>query len=154
MTTLEEAFEQFKQLPDWERFPMPEVFYEHFKVKKPKPAVSLMESLTYTPPPSESLNRNGKVEIRKPAEGGVREIKEFLELPVEVKMLTDENENDTELDSGQSLLNPPTEHNSSETQPELGRQSPNPSYDAHDTEPSVLCHDAECSPASQLLQNE
>lgn len=154
MTTLEEAFEQFKQLPDWDKYPMPEVFYEHFKVKKPQPALSLMESLTYTAPPHHSLNKNGKVEIRGPAEGGVREIKEFLTLPVEQTLITDENETYMLTDSAAETLNHPTECNSSETQPELGRQSANPSCVAPDTVPDVPCRDAECNPASQPLQNE
>ena len=52
--TLEELFDELKKLPDWNRYPYPEVFYKHFGVSKPKPA-SLMEALTYTPPPSETL---------------------------------------------------------------------------------------------------
>ena len=90
MTTLEETFKQFQQLPDWNKYPMPEVFYEHFKVAKPKPTNSIVESLYYSPPPSVSLNKNGKIEIRPPAPGGLREIKEFQSLPVEVKLLDDE----------------------------------------------------------------
>lgn len=89
MTTLEEAFEEFKKLPDWERFPMPEVFYQHFNLKKPQPSESLMESLTYTPPPHQSLNKRGKVEILPPVEGGVRPMPELLELPVEVKKVNE-----------------------------------------------------------------
>lgn len=126
MTTLEEAFEQFKQLPDWEKYPMPEVFYEHFKVKKPKTGLSVMEALTYTAPPHESLNKNGQVEIRKPLDGGVREVPLLEAPPVEVKVLTDQTSSDTQPDSGQSSSNPPTEHNSSETQPESGPQSLGP----------------------------
>lgn len=90
MATLEEAFELFKQLPDWDKYPMPEVFYQHFHVKKPKPSYEVAEAVVYTTPPYESLNKNGKVEIRLPAEGGVRQIEELPALPVEVKMLTDE----------------------------------------------------------------
>ena len=89
MATLEELFEQFKQIPDWNLYPMPEVFYEHFKVKKPKPT-EIYELPVYNPPPYQSLNENGKVEERGPEPGGVREIKELLTLPVEVKLLKDE----------------------------------------------------------------
>ena len=88
MTTLEEAFEQFKKLPDWDRYPMPEVFYQHFQVKKPQPG-SVMECISYQPPPYASEG-NGKVEIRGPVEGGVREIKDLMTLPVEVKRLNEE----------------------------------------------------------------
>lgn len=150
MATVEEVFEQFKQLPDFDRYPMPEVFYQYFKVPKPKPTTSLMDSLCYSPPPHQSLNTNGKVELRQPAQGGVREIKEFQSLPVEVKKVNEEtgeleefpppmtweqrNEDylktmkrfvvtekissDTPQDSDQTTLNPPTEHNTKETQPE------------------------------------
>ena len=91
MTTIEEAFQEFQKIPDWDRYPMPEVFYEHFKVKKPRPEEAI-NLITYTPPPYQSLNEKGKVEIRGPAPGGVREIKEFLSLPVEVKRHNEETD--------------------------------------------------------------
>jgi len=87
--TLEELLEEFKKIPDWNRYILPEVFYEKFNLKKLQPA-SVMESITYTPPPYEPLNKNGKVEIRGPAEGGVREIKDFATLPTEVKLIDEE----------------------------------------------------------------
>lgn len=90
MTTLEETFEQFKQLPDWDKYPMPEVFYEHFKVQKPKPSNSIMDALAYTPPLSMPLNKNGKVEIIEPLPGGVREVEQLPPLPVEVKKVNEE----------------------------------------------------------------
>lgn len=153
MTTLEDAFKEFQKLPDWERFPLPEVLYEKFNLKKPQPA-TVMECVTYSPPPHHSLNKNGKVEIRKPAEGGVREIKEFLTLPVEVQMIKDENENDTEQDSEQMTLSPPKECNRLETQPELDHLSQGPSCVSPDISPSVPCRDVECNPPSQQLQSE
>lgn len=118
MATVEELFEQFKQLPDWNLYPLPESFYQKFNIKKPKPG-GLMESLTYQPPPHASLNKEGKIEIKPVAEGGVREIKEFLELPVEVKMITDESTDqtadDTKTDSPAETLTPPTEDSKTET---------------------------------------
>jgi hypothetical protein len=142
--SLEELFEEYKKLPDWDRFPLPEVFYEHFKVKKPQPA-SLNECIMYSPPPYQSLNERGKVELRGVAEGGVRTIDNYFELPVEVKRtneetgeleeyplvkpMTEEERNMErvkeamrmlaymKLDSGQNLSNPPTERNNSESQP-------------------------------------
>lgn len=154
MTTLEEAFEQFKQLPDWQLYPMPDVFYKHFNLKKPKPSVSLMEALTYTPPPHQSLNTNGKVEIRKPVEGGVRPIEQFLELPVEQFLIKDESETCMLTDSAQETLNHPTEDSSSEILPGWDHQSVNPFYAAPDSVHDVPCRDAECNPASQPPQNE
>lgn len=99
MTTLEELFEQFKKLPDWDKYPLPEVLYEHFNIKKPKPSTDIMSSLCYVPPPSESLNKNGKVEIRPPAEGGVRQIEELPALPVETKLIKDDEEEKKETES-------------------------------------------------------
>lgn len=154
MTTLEEAFEQFKQLPDWDRFPMPEVFYQHFNLKKPQPSVSLMESLAYQPPPHQSLNKDGKVEIRKPAEGGVREIKEYLTLPVEQTFLRDQTDDDTPQDSEQTTLNPPTEDATIDTQPASGHSSPNPCDDVVCTSRDAPCHDAECNQIPHTNQNE
>jgi len=154
MTTLDEAFEQFKQLPDWDRFPMPDVFYKHFNLRKPQPAVSLMDCLTYTAPPHQSLNTHGKVEIREPVEGGVREITEFLTLPVEHTVITDQTADDTTQDSHQMMLSPPTEHNTTETQPSLDHLSPGPSCDGPDTVPDAPCRDAECSPSCPQPQSE
>lgn len=141
MATVEETFEQFKQLPDWDRFPLPEVFYEHFKVKKPQPPVSIMDSLAYTPPPYQSMNTNGKIEIRKPAEGGVREIKELQELPVEQTFIKDETETDNQQDSEQTTLNHPTEDNSSEILPGWDHQSLNPFYASPCTVHDAPCHE-------------
>lgn len=71
---------------------MPDVFYKHFNVKKPQ-AASVQEIFSgYNPPPYQSLNKNGKVEIREPAPGGVREIQDFLQLPVDVKLLKEDTE--------------------------------------------------------------
>lgn len=154
MTTLEEAFEEFKKLPDWDRFPMPEVFYEHFKLKKPQPSKSLMESLCYVAPPSVSLNKNGQVEKRGPAEGGVRPVEFLPTPPVEVKVLTDQTDDDKQPDSDQTTLNHPTEDSSSEILPGLDHQSLNPFYAAPDSVHDVPCHDAEYSPASQQPQSE
>lgn len=89
--SIEEAFEQFKKLPDWDRFPMPEVFYQHFGVKKPR-AAALNEVICYQPPPYQSLNEGGKVEIRGPVEGGVRQIGTLDPLPVVVKRRNEETD--------------------------------------------------------------
>lgn len=127
--SLDDLVEQFKQLPDWDRFPLPEGFYKKYNIPKPKASYELMEALTYQTPPHQSLNKNGKVELRGPVDGGVREIKEFLELPVEVKMLTDEEleeankpteqtSYDTLTDSDPGKSNLPTEDNTKDNQPE------------------------------------
>ncbi len=154
MTTLEEAFEQFKQLPDWDKYPMPDVFYSHFNLPKPKPSSgSVMDMLTYSPPPSLSLNKRGKVEVKGPLEGGVREVQFAEAPPVEVNMLTDETDDDTKQDSDQTMTSPPIEDTSSEILPGWDQQSLNPFYAAPGNAPSVPCHDAECNPASQQPQS-
>jgi len=76
--TIDDVFAQFQQLPDWNRFPMPEVFYTHFGVKKPKPA-EIGEYLNYTPPPA----KYEKPQLRLAMPGGVREVPELPALPVE-----------------------------------------------------------------------
>lgn len=90
MTTLEEAYEEFRKLPDWDRYPMPEKFYTHFNLKKPKASYEINELLTYTPPPSMGLNFKGKIEIRKPDDKGVRDLKLEASLPVEIKHVNEE----------------------------------------------------------------
>jgi hypothetical protein len=87
--TFEEAFEEFKKVPDWDRFPLPEFMYEKYGIKKPRTG-DVMDIVTYSAPPHQSLNKNGKVELLPLAEGGVRKIELGPELPTEVKLLDDE----------------------------------------------------------------
>ena len=89
MATFEAAFEEFKKLPDWDRFPLPEFMYEKYGIKKPRTG-DIMDILTYSAPPHQSLNKNGKVEVLPLPEGGVRKIELGPELPTEVKLLDDE----------------------------------------------------------------
>lgn len=86
--SLEELFEEMKKLPDWNRFPMPEVFYEKFQVKKPQPQ-TVQESCSFNPYVYMHFGQT-PVEVRGPVEGGVREIKELMSLPVEVKRINEE----------------------------------------------------------------
>ena len=68
---------QFKKLPDWDRYPLPELCYKEFNLEKPK-SFSFMEGLTYRSPPSDHL----PPEKRGPAPGGVREVPTLPQLPV------------------------------------------------------------------------
>ena len=135
MATVEELFEQFKQLPDFDRYPLPEAYYTKFGLKKPRPG-DLMENLHYNPPPYMSLNENGKVEIRGPVEGGVREIKDLQYLPVEVKRMNEEtlqleeypapkvqSADDRLKDFDLTKLSLPKADSTKETQPVLDLQS-------------------------------
>jgi len=78
--TLEELFEELKKLPDWNRYPYPEVFYKHFNVPKPKPA-ELSEVLSYRAPPS--LPTEG--ETRVPNDTQLRPVG-YQGLPVQVSV--------------------------------------------------------------------
>lgn len=72
----ESYLEQFMKLPDWERYPMPETFYKTFNIKKPKP----VEIGAYLRANMDSLMLSGfgsgQVEVRGPAEGGVRHVEQ------------------------------------------------------------------------------
>ena len=131
MTTVEEAFEQLKKLPDWERYPYPEVFYKHFDVKKPKPLTS-SEIANFNP--IQWMYFGAKpAETRGPAPGGVREIKDYQTLPVEVKMITDQSGVDMTqyLTTNSSTL--PTEDNMTKIRVVSGHLSSSPSHVVSDT---------------------
>ena len=90
--SMEELFAEIKKLPDWERYPFPEVFYEKFNVPKPKAKdMSIAECVMYQPPPYQSLNEGGKADIRGPAEGGLRPVT-YAALPVSQTLIPDESE--------------------------------------------------------------
>ena len=90
-TEFDQLFEQFKKIPDWDKYPLPEFMYKKYGIRKPKPA-EINEIVTYTAPPHESLNKNGKVDLLPLPDGGVREVPKGPEMPVEVKLLNDEGE--------------------------------------------------------------
>ena len=90
-TEFDQLFEQFKKVPDWDKYPLPEFMYKKYGIRKPKPA-EINEIVTYTAPPHESLNKDGKVDLLPLPEGGVREVPAAPEMPVEVKLLNDEGE--------------------------------------------------------------
>lgn len=87
----DQLFEEFKKLPDWDKYPLPEFMYKKYGIRKPKPA-DINEIVTYSAPPHVSLNKNGKVDLLPVAEGGVREVPVGTEMPVEVKLLNDKGE--------------------------------------------------------------
>jgi hypothetical protein len=90
----ESYLEQFKKLPDWNRYPMPETFYKTFGIEKPK-ALDLgaylrtnMESLM------ESGFGSGQVELRGPAEGGVRPVEQPSLLIADTEVIPDKKADD------------------------------------------------------------
>lgn len=109
--TVEEVFAEFKQLPDWNRFPMPDVFYTYFNVQKPKPA-DIMETLTYQPPPSDSQR---SVEKRPPAPGGVREVPTLEPLTINTEFIPDETDDEHQQET-QTQLEDSTESTVPKTQ--------------------------------------
>jgi hypothetical protein len=99
---LEELFALFKDVPDFDRFPMPEVFYERFNIKKPKPIDSPVVM-----PKKNFGSEFVPIEFRGPLEGGVREISLTPALPVDVKVIKD-NELDCEVKDLSGNLYPST----------------------------------------------
>lgn len=82
--TDEEIYNQLKDLPDFDRFPLPKYFYEKFNIPPPK-ILSLMEALHLQ---AKTFNAPGplvKTEYREPAPGGLRPLIEVKPLEIEVK---------------------------------------------------------------------
>ena len=77
MATLEELFEEFKKLPDWERFPLPKCLYEKFNIPPPKPITidQYFRELTGF----ETILGGAGGETRPPAEGGLRQMPELTD---------------------------------------------------------------------------
>lgn len=74
MATIEELLEEFKKLPDWDRFPLPKWVYEKYNLPIPKP-VSIdqyFRELTGF----ETIQGGAAGEVRPPAEGGLRQMPE------------------------------------------------------------------------------
>ena len=73
---LNELFKLYQTLPDWDRFPMPEVFYKKFGVKKVKPVDNpVVPRPTY-------CGQKTTLELRNAVPGGVRQVEESKSLPV------------------------------------------------------------------------
>lgn len=84
--TDEQIYEQLKNLPDFDRLPLPKYWYEKFNIPPPK-ILTPMEALQLQ---MQTMNAPGplvKTEIREPAPGGVRPLIEPE--PVKVKVLPD-----------------------------------------------------------------
>jgi hypothetical protein len=79
---MEDLIAQFKKLPDWDLYPMPEVMYTKYKFPVPEPSLDLKASLKrHTAPPPAVYEPTVTL---PPAPGGVRQI-EVPELkPIDV----------------------------------------------------------------------
>jgi len=80
--TDEEIYNALKQMPDFDRFPLPAYWYDKFNI--PKPTIpSFQEALNLHYKTQNAPGDGRPVELRKPAEGGVRPLLEVA--PVEIK---------------------------------------------------------------------
>ena len=86
MATLtdEQIYSQLKDLPDFDRFPLPKHFYEKFNIPPPK-ILSLSEALRLHSYTANAPGALVKTEYREPAPGGVRPLLEAPAMPIEVK---------------------------------------------------------------------
>ena len=77
--SLEEFLAEFRKLPDWQNYPLPEICYTKYGLPRPKPNLDLQDALwaQLSPPPHEFLG----IENREKAPGGVREI-QLPEVPL------------------------------------------------------------------------
>jgi hypothetical protein len=90
-----QLMETLMQLPDFDRFPLPEHFYAKYNIPKPK-ILGLMEALRLQST-TENLPGDGKpIEVRKPAPGGVRPLIEVEPIKMEVLKKEDEVAEHTE----------------------------------------------------------
>jgi hypothetical protein len=86
MATLtdEEIYNLLKDLPDFDRFPLPKYFYEKFNIAPPK-ILNLSEALRLHYHTANAPGPLVKTETRQLAPGGVRPLLEAPAIPIEVK---------------------------------------------------------------------
>tara|TARA_R110000868_G_scaffold1210_3_gene9230 strand:+ start:706 stop:1041 length:336 start_codon:yes stop_codon:yes gene_type:complete len=70
-----QLMEILMSLPDFERFPFPEYIFKKYNIKKPT-IMPLMEALKQHNH-IQNMPGDGKLEIRAPAEGGLRPLLEY-----------------------------------------------------------------------------
>ena len=88
MATLtdEQIYEQLKDLPDFDRLPLPKYFYEKFNIPPPK-ILTPMEAIYLMNKTANAPGALVKTEHREPAPGGVRPLIEVE--PVKIETLPD-----------------------------------------------------------------
>ena len=101
-TELNRLYQEFKKLPDYQRYPMPEVYYSHFNEKKPKPAeiqeiLNAPSNSVYTP--YESFEERG------PLPGGVREVAQLPPMEIEATLKTDDELRAEQMQQAMSTIN-------------------------------------------------
>jgi len=113
----EALYNELKNLPDFDRLPLPDTWYKKFNIPRPEP-VSLQDFALSRAWLKHKYDPDIKYEIREePASGGVRPIIEPEPIPVEIitKELTTETSPDT-FSQPQLESVPPTESNEKEPQ--------------------------------------
>jgi hypothetical protein len=80
----EEIYNMLKDLPDFDRLPLPKYFYTKFNIPPPK-ILSLSEALQLQAKTANSPGPLVKTEYREPAPGGIRPIIDVEPLKIEVK---------------------------------------------------------------------
>ena len=82
--TDEQIYNLLKDLPDFDRFPLPKYFYEKFNIPPPK-IQTIREALSLHTKVANAGGAFCKLEVRDPAPGGVRPLIEVKPLEIEVK---------------------------------------------------------------------
>ena len=103
-TDLNRLYEEFKTLPDYQRYPMPDVYYKHFNEKKPKPA-ELQETLDAPYNRFSVNNHYVGFEDREPLPGGVREVPEAPPLELKTELKTDDEIRIEQMQQSMSTIN-------------------------------------------------
>ena len=82
--TDEEIYNQLKDLPDFDRLPLPKYFYDKFNIPSPK-ILTPMEAVKLAYQVANAPGPLVKTEIREPAPGGVRPLIDVE--PIDIKTL-------------------------------------------------------------------
>ncbi len=82
--TDEEIYTQLKDLPDFDRFPLPKYWYEKFNIPPPK-IQTMREALQLQVQTANAPGPLVKIELREASPGGVRPLLEVAPLEIEVK---------------------------------------------------------------------
>ncbi len=83
----EELYNMLKDLPDFDRLPLPSHWYTKFNIPPPK-ILSIMEAYDLMVHTANQPGPLMKTEAREPAEGGVRPLLDAPIVPIEVKANT------------------------------------------------------------------
>lgn len=111
MTSLtdEQIYNLLKDLPDFDRLPLPKYFYEKFNIPPPQ-IPTLKEALTLHAQTANAPGALVKIEVREPAPGGVRPLIEVEPVKTEVKPgVSIEDALETEVNTTSEGQNPQTE---------------------------------------------